>query len=419
VHGGGQVKDELQRLAESTSADAGSVEGAQPKSNIMVVDDQPANLKLLEELLTQQGHAVRSFPRGRLALEAASRNLPDLVLLDINMPEMDGFEVCQRLKADDKLAPIPVLFLSALSEARDKVNAFRAGGVDYITKPFQVEEVRARVETHLELYRARQLERDLLERTLNGAVKTLADLAHLTSPTLTERSGALRSMVVHMAAQSRLRDLWQYELAATLCLIGCITLPSDAFEHAYVTDKASAEELQMYRAHPEIGFRILARIPRLENVAEMIRLQQVETSNWANTSNWINNDVAERGACMLRTAQELDRRTLRGIPFQTACDQLRAAPGKYPTALLDLLKGYSPSRVHFEVKRLASQQLLPGMILDDDVVTENGLMVISKGTTLTVTLIERVQNFSRTRGVREPIQVRAPQGSYADELQRV
>ena len=88
------------------------------------------------------------------------------------MPEMNGFEVCQRLKADDKLAPIPVLFLSALSETRDKVNAFRAGGVDYITKPFQVEEVRARVETHLQLHRARQVERDLLERTLNGAVKS-------------------------------------------------------------------------------------------------------------------------------------------------------------------------------------------------------------------------------------------------------
>jgi CheY-like chemotaxis protein len=424
------VNDELRRLAESTSADSGaslaqpavaqgaqppgqtSVEGAQPKSNIMVVDDQPANLKLLEELLTQQGHAVRSFPRGRLALEAASRNLPDLVLLDINMPEMDGFEVCRRLKADDKLAPIPVLFLSALSEAQDKVSAFRAGGVDYITKPFQVEEVRARVETHLQLYRARQVERDLLERTLNGAVKTLADLAHLTSPTLTERSGALRSMVVHIAAQLRLPDLWQYELAATLCLIGCITLPSDTFEHAYVAGKASSEELQMYRAHPDIGFRILSRIPRLENVAEMIRLQQVETSNWAN------DHAAERGSCMLRTAQELDRRTLRGIPFQTACDQLRAAPGKYPTVLLDSLKGYSPSRVHFEVKRLPAPQLLPGMILDDDVVTESGLMVISKGTTLTVTLIERVQNFARTRGVRGAIQVRAPLGSYADELQR-
>jgi hypothetical protein len=245
-------------------------------------------------------------------------------------------------------------------------------------------------------------------------VKALSDLAHLTSPTLTERSGALRSMVVHMTAQLRLPDPWQYELAAMLCLIGCITLPSDAFEHAYVGDNASPDELQMYRAHPDVGFQLLSRIPRLGNVAEMIRLQQNETSNWAN------NDAAERGSHMLKTAQELDRRTLRGIPFPTACDQLRSAPEKYPRALLDSLKEYSPSRVHFEVKRLPAPQLLPGMILEDDVVTEDGsLTVISKGTTLTVTLVERVRNFARTRGVRDPIQVRAPQRSHVDESQRL
>jgi putative two-component system response regulator len=399
------VTEDLRRLAGAAVAS-----GSNPQSNIMVVDDQPANLKLLEDLLTQQGHSVRSFPRGRLALEAAARNLPDLILLDINMPEMSGFEVCKRLKADAKLAGIPVLFLSALQETRDKVNAFRSGGVDYITKPFQLEEVRARVETHLALHRARQVERDLLERTLNGAVKALADLAHLTSPSLTERSGALRSMVVHMSTQMNLPDPWQYELAAILSLIGCITLPADAFEHAYVGEKATHEEQHMFRSHPDVGSQLLARIPRLETVAEMIRLQQVETANWAK------NDIAERGSRMLKTAQELDRRTLRGIPFQTACDQLRAAPGKYPTAILDALKDYSPSRVHFEVKRLAIQQLQPGMILEDDVVTEDGsLTVISKGTTLTVTLIERVRNFERTRGVRDPIQVRAPEGSHIEE----
>jgi len=409
------VTNELRRLAESAGASAGMSpasanpsEQAQPKSNIMVVDDQPANLKLLEDLLTSQGHAVRSFPRGRLALDAVVRNPPDLILLDINMPEMDGFEVCTRLKADDKLAGIPVLFLSALNETRDKVNAFRSGGVDYITKPFQLDEVRARVETHIELHRARQRERDLLERTLSGAVKALSDLAHLTSPTLTERSGALRSMLVHMAARMHLPDAWQYELAAMLCLIGCITLPPDAFEHSYAGDKPSAEEEKMYRAHPEVGCRLLSRIPRLENVAEMIRLQQVETAHWAS------NDVAERGARMLKTAQELDRRTLRGVPFQTACDQLRAASAKYPTAFVDALKDYSPSRIHFEVKRLEAHQLLAGMILEADVVTEEGsFTVIAKGTTLTVTLIERVRNFARTRGIREPIQVRAPQGSHA------
>src|SRR5271154_2953553 len=117
------------------------------KSQIMAVDDQPANLKLLEDLLSQQGHTVRSFPRGRLALEAAARNPPDLVLLDINMPEMSGFKVCELLKSDAALAAIPVIFLSALSDAGDKVHAFRCGGVDYVTKPFQVDEVQARVQT--------------------------------------------------------------------------------------------------------------------------------------------------------------------------------------------------------------------------------------------------------------------------------
>src|SRR5580700_10427709 len=124
----------------------------EPQRNIIVVDDQPANLKLMEDMLRQQGYGVRSFPRGRMALVAASQQPPDLILLDINMPEMNGFEVCERLKADEKLASIPVIFLSALNETDDKVRAFRSGGVDYITKPFQFEEVQARVQTHLSLY---------------------------------------------------------------------------------------------------------------------------------------------------------------------------------------------------------------------------------------------------------------------------
>jgi two-component system sensor histidine kinase/response regulator len=125
---------------------------ANGKNNIMAVDDQPANLKLLEELLARRGHVVRSFPRGRLALEAATRIPPDLVLLDIDMPEMSGFKVCELLKSDEKLAAIPVIFLSALSDSSDKVRAFQCGGVDYVTKPFQVDEVQARVETHLKIH---------------------------------------------------------------------------------------------------------------------------------------------------------------------------------------------------------------------------------------------------------------------------
>jgi DNA-binding response OmpR family regulator len=149
-----------------------------PKANIMAIDDQPANLKLLEEMLQRQGYAVRSFPLGRLALAAAAQRPPDLILLDITMPEMSGFEVCERLKSVRNLARIPVIFLSALNEKEDKVRAFRAGGVDYITKPFQFDEVQARVETHLALHRLQaelKEQNEHLEELVRLRTRELAD----------------------------------------------------------------------------------------------------------------------------------------------------------------------------------------------------------------------------------------------------
>lgn len=138
--------------------------------NVLIVDDTPANLTLLGAMLKEQGFRVRLVPNGRLGLEAARRELPDLILLDINMPEMDGFETCRRFKATAGFKEIPIIFISALSDSEDKVKAFHVGGVDYITKPFRVEEVVARVETHLAL---RQLTANMeaknreLEKSLN------------------------------------------------------------------------------------------------------------------------------------------------------------------------------------------------------------------------------------------------------------
>lgn len=132
---------------------------ASPKSDtdhpagILVVDDTPANLQVLAGMLKERGYKVRPVPSGKLALMAARRDPPDLILLDINMPEMNGYEVCEQFKADDELRGIPVIFISALTEQLDKVKAFAIGGVDYITKPFQMEELHARVETHLKLRR--------------------------------------------------------------------------------------------------------------------------------------------------------------------------------------------------------------------------------------------------------------------------
>jgi signal transduction histidine kinase len=131
------------------------------KGNILIVDDTPDNLRLLSRMLSEQGYKVRSALNGQMALMGVKAVPPDLILLDINMPNMNGYEVCSSLKAMDATRQIPVIFISALGEVWDKVKAFSVGGVDYITKPFQLEEVLARIETHLTI---RNLQKQLIEQ---------------------------------------------------------------------------------------------------------------------------------------------------------------------------------------------------------------------------------------------------------------
>jgi sigma-B regulation protein RsbU (phosphoserine phosphatase) len=156
-------------------------------ADILIVDDTRTNLQLLSQTLGDHGYRVRAVTSGARAMESATAEPPDLILLDIRMPGMDGFEVCRRLKADPRTGEIPVLFISALDEVPDKVNAFAAGGVDYITKPFHVEEVLARTETHLALRRlTRRLEdtNARLERELRLAGKLQASFIPLETPTV-------------------------------------------------------------------------------------------------------------------------------------------------------------------------------------------------------------------------------------------
>jgi signal transduction histidine kinase len=142
-------------------------------SSILIVDDTPENLRLLAEILAKRGGKVRPARSGRTALESVKAARPDLILLDILMPEMDGYEVCRLLKADNDSKDIPVIFITALNETNNKLRAFSMGGVDYIVKPFQVDEVIARVETHLALQQTRrELEAQIAE--LNAFAHTVA-----------------------------------------------------------------------------------------------------------------------------------------------------------------------------------------------------------------------------------------------------
>ena len=144
-----------------------------PKADILAIDDTPENLALLSQMLTKKNYKVRSVTKGSTAIRGAKAVPPDLILLDVKMPEMNGYEVCQRLKADERTRDIPIIFISALGDVFDKVKAFQVGGVDYITKPFQIEEVLARLDTHLTIRNLQikletqnsQLQQEIAEKT--------------------------------------------------------------------------------------------------------------------------------------------------------------------------------------------------------------------------------------------------------------
>jgi len=336
-----------------------------------------------------------------MALAAAEQEPPDVILLDIDMPEMNGYEVCERLKANSHSSDIPVIFLSALTATEDKIRGFQAGGVDYIAKPFQFEEVQVRVDTQIRLRRARQTEHALLEQTLGGAVSTLWELVQLTSPMLALRSRAIREIALWVTKRMAIADPWQLELAATLSLVGCLALPEEVFEKGYCAETLTPEEHRMFQAHPETARRLLSNIPRLEVVAAIIR-HQLKPGAESSPE-----EASALGAQILHVALQLDRRIYRGATPESALVELNLL--RFNSRILKALEGYTPEHTEFAVHRLPIREIYAGMVLEKDVLSSDGnLLVLKKGTILTETWIARLENFAKSRRAQELVDVRIP-----------
>jgi len=198
-----------------------NLETPQP-ATILAVDDTPENLRLLDRLLTDRGYKMRLAPSGRLALKSASVQPPDLILLDILMPGLDGYEVCSRLKADPLTRNIPVIFLSAKGEVFDKIKAFDLGAVDYITKPFATEEVAARIERQLtiwqlskELVQQNNLLQEELEQLRNADISNIDVLRERLSERIdnfNETNNSLQQQIALREKELRDRQILETEL---------------------------------------------------------------------------------------------------------------------------------------------------------------------------------------------------------------
>ncbi len=211
--------------------------GSIPKEDILIVDDTPENLRLLSTMLMNEGYNVRKAINGQMALTAAQAAVPDLILLDIMMPLMDGYEVCEKLKATPTTAEVPVIFLSALSEAFDKVKAFTVGGADYITKPFQLEEVLVRVQNQLAL-RAATLQNQQLNAELEARVQ--------------ERTCQLEAANQELKREIRERKLLQEQLLQMALHDALTGLPNRV-----LLMERLQESLKRAKEHPDYQFAVL------------------------------------------------------------------------------------------------------------------------------------------------------------------
>jgi CheY-like chemotaxis protein len=168
------------------------------KGNILLVDDLPENLKLLSELLSKYGYTARSVTSGARAIKTAKAKRPDVMFLDVLMPEMNGHQVCQAFKADPDLCDIPIIFISALGDTVDKLKGFEVGGVDYITKPFQVKEVLARLEAQLTIQKQ--------QRSLQDEIASRKEIEEVLYQSRSLLSSILNSALDGIAAMQAVRD---------------------------------------------------------------------------------------------------------------------------------------------------------------------------------------------------------------------
>ncbi len=246
-------------------------------SNVLIVDDTPANLTLLTNMLSTRGCRVRPVPSGKLALRVIENEAPDIILLDITMPEMNGYEVARKLKADQRFSDIPIIFISALSETMDKVEAFTSGGVDYVTKPFQFEEAEARVRTHLKLRRYQiyleELVQEKVQEIWDLQLATIFALSKLSESRDKDTGRHLDRVQVfcRILAESLSRvSPYKTEInaefirniinASPLHDIGKVAIPDDIL---LKPGKLNREEFERMKAHTTIGAQTLGDVKAL------------------------------------------------------------------------------------------------------------------------------------------------------------
>ena len=365
---------------------------------ILFVDDEPNVLSGFIRLFSKD-YEVQTAPSGAEALATITRSGPFAVVLsDMRMPKMTGTELLARVR---QLAPDTVrMVLTGETDIGSAMRAVNEGAIfRFLLKPCAEPALRGALDAGLKQYALQHAERTLLEQTLRGTIKVLSDVLSLVNPAAFGRSVRIQRYVRHIAAKLALQDKWQFEVAAMLSQIGCVTLPPRTLEALYAGEALPESEQQRYLMHASVAHDLLVHIPRLEPIASMICRQHEPFSGE------LGDDPIALGAQILKVSLAFDQRVGRGETPQAAATVLLARPGEYNPRIVHALVDVRFDAMAHHPAVVSIGRLEPGMIIDEDVRTHAGLLLVGRGQETTYPLLLRLRNFHHHGTIADEVRV--------------
>ncbi|KPK74639.1 MAG: hypothetical protein AMJ79_13555 [Phycisphaerae bacterium SM23_30] len=373
---------------------------------ILFVDDDSNLLDSYKRQLRKRFQMATALG-GEEGLEIIAHKGPFAVVVsDMKMPEMDGIQFLAQVR--ERYPEAVRMMLTGNADLQTAVDAVNEGHIfRFLTKPCSPKELTAALESALEQFHLLKTEQKLLENTLRACIRVLTEILSLVNPTAFSRASRIKNYILHMAKELRLPNVWRFEVAALLSQIGCVTLPQVILNKIYGRRELNYTEQKMFNSHPRVGCKLLANIPRLELVARMIAGQLDSFQEQPDIKTLTPDEqIVVIGAQMLKIAIDFDQLVVRTISPGGALTILRKRKKDYNPRILDTLNSFKGSEIEVEVKECTVEELEIGMITDEHIKSNKGTMLVPMGHEVTYTVLERLRNFAKGVGVREPIRVR-------------
>lgn len=332
-----------------------------------------------------------------------------VVVSDLRMPGMDGIEFLGKVRS---MWPNTVrVMLTGNADLDSAINAVNDGNIfRFLTKPCPANILAKAITSSIEQYRLVTAEKELLEKTFKNSIKVLVDVLAMVNPLAFSRSSRVKRYVLHIVRELRLPNLWQFEIAAMLSQIGCVTVPQEVLEKVLTNIPLTPEEREMFNSHPSIAYSLLSKIPRLEIVSKIIAGQLNPVAS-ASEMNFATGDVVALGAQILKIALDFDQLYETGTSTEKAIERMLGRPDQYDPNIVSALRNISSSSSGMQVKLVTVPDVTLGMILAENVYTKKGLLLVAKGQEVTYTVLRGLRNFSKGIGIQEPFRVHVPRSA--------